>query len=80
MRRSFPLLLLIFVVALGCDNGSKGICVATSDMGPACAAYSACFGKYGISDCVLGLDLLRHYDIGNSTLELAKLNMILQCM
>jgi len=77
MRRFFPLLSLLFVVALGCDSGGKGIRIETSDMGPACAAYSACFGRYGISDCVIGLDLLRHDDIGNSTLELAKLNILI---
>lgn len=73
MRRSVALLPLVFVVAMGCDGGSKGVNVQTGDMGPACAAYSACFGRVGMSHCVAGLDLLRHYDIENSTLELAQL-------
>jgi len=58
---------------MGCDGGSKGINIETRDMGPACAAYTACLGKYGMSHCVGNLELLRHYDIGNSTLMLAQL-------
>lgn len=68
-------LMSVLLVAAGCDGSGKKLYIDTKDLGPACAAYTACFGFLGMSRCVVGLDLLRHYEIENTTLELAKLNI-----